>query len=238
MGESCMGNRNLAIFDFDGTIADSAAWFGDALNELARHNGFREVSAEQREMLRGRSSREIFAYLGIPSWKLPLVVRQLREIAARDVEQISIFPWVPDVFAALQSRGISIAIVSSNTKANIRRVLGAEVASMIDQFGTGAPLFGKAAKINAVIKRCASAAELTTSIGDEVRDIEAARPGHLQLGGDMGICDRSGAESRSAHAAGACARRIAGLVRSKALIGGVTFGGAERRQSLPPIADL
>jgi phosphoglycolate phosphatase len=227
MGESCMGNRNLAIFDFDGTIADSAAWFGDALNELARHNGFREVSAEQREMLRGCSSREIFAYLGIPSWKLPLVVRQLREIAARDVEQISIFPWVPDVFAALQSRGISIAIVS-----------GAEVASMIDQFGTGAPLFGKAAKINAVIKRCASAAELTTSIGDEVRDIEAARPGHLQLGGDMGICDRSGAESRSAHAAGACARRIAGLVRSKALIGGVTFGGAERRQSLPPIADL
>jgi hypothetical protein len=95
MGKSCMGNRNLAIFDFDGTIADSAAWFGNALNELAQHNGFREVSAEQREMLRGRSTREIFAYLGIPSWKLPLVVRQLREIAARDVEQISIFPWVP-----------------------------------------------------------------------------------------------------------------------------------------------
>ena len=132
-----MGNRNLAIFDFDGTIADSAAWFGNALNELARHNGFREVSAEQREMLRGRSTREIFAYLGIPSWKLPLVVRQLREIAARDVEQISIFPWVPDVLAALRSRGISIAIVSSNTRANIRRVLGTEVASMIDQFGTG-----------------------------------------------------------------------------------------------------
>jgi phosphoglycolate phosphatase len=180
MGKSCMGNRNLAIFDFDGTIADSAAWFGNALNELARHNGFREVSAEQREMLRGRSTREIFAYLGIPSWKLPLVVRQLREIAARDVEQISIFPWVPDVLAALRSRGISIAIVSSNTRANIRRVLGAEVASMIDQFGTGAPLFGKAAKIKAVIKRCASAAELTTSIGDEVRDIEAARA--------LGVC--------------------------------------------------
>jgi phosphoglycolate phosphatase len=180
MGESCMGTRNLAIFDFDGTIADSAEWFGNALNELARHNGFREISAEQREMLRGRSTREIFAYLEIPSWKLPLLVRQLREIAARDVGQISIFPWVPDTLSALQSRGISIAIVSSNTKANIGRVLGTEVASMIDQFGTGAPLFGKAAKINAVIKRCASSSALTTSIGDEVRDIEAART--------LGIC--------------------------------------------------
>ena len=86
----------------------------------------------------------------------------------------------PGHFSALRSRGISIAIVSSNTKANICRVLGAEVASMIDQFGTGAPLFGKAAKINAVIKRCASSPALTTSIGDEVRDIEAARV--------LGIC--------------------------------------------------
>jgi phosphoglycolate phosphatase len=170
-----MGNRNLAIFDFDGTIADSAAWFGNALNEVARHNGFREVSAEQREMLRSRSAREIFAYLQIPSWKLPSIVRQLRAIAARDVEQINIFPWVPDVFDALRSRGISIAIVSSNTKANICRVLGTEVATMVEQFGTGAPLFGKAAKINAVIKRCASSRALTTSVGDEVRDIEAAR---------------------------------------------------------------
>jgi phosphoglycolate phosphatase len=41
-------------------------------------------------------------------------------------------------------------------------------------------LFGKAAKINAVIKRCASSPALTTSIGDEVRDIEAARA--------LGIC--------------------------------------------------
>jgi phosphoglycolate phosphatase len=170
-----MGNRSLAIFDFDGTIADSAAWFGNALNELARHNGFREVSAEQREMLRSRSTKEIFTYLEIPSWKLPFIVRQLREIAARDVEQISLFPWVPDIFSTLRSRGISLAIVSSNAKANIRRVLGAELASMIEGFATGAPLFGKAGKIDGVIKQCASTAELTTSIGDEVRDIEAAR---------------------------------------------------------------
>jgi phosphoglycolate phosphatase len=54
-------------------------------------------------------------------------------------------------------------------------VLGSEVVAMIDQFGINAPLFGKTAKINAVIKRCGSTAALTTSIGDEVRDIEAAR---------------------------------------------------------------
>jgi phosphoglycolate phosphatase len=171
-----MGNRVLAIFDFDGTIADSAAWFAGALNEVARLNGFREILPDDRETLRGLSSKEIFAYLGIPTWKLPLIVRQLRAAAARDIGQISAFPWVPDVLATLRSRGVAIAIVSSNTKANILRVLGAEVAAMIDQFGTGASLFGKTAKIEAVIKRCGSTAVLTTSVGDEVRDVEAARP--------------------------------------------------------------
>jgi phosphoglycolate phosphatase len=171
-----MGNRTLAIFDFDGTIADSGAWFAGALNEVARLNGFREVADHQREELRGLSTKEIFAYLGIPSWKLPLIVRQLRAAAARDAGQISAFPWVPDVLATLRSRGIVIAIVSSNTRANILRVLGTEVAAMIDQFGTGASLFGKTAKIEAVIKRSGSTAALTTCIGDEVRDIDAARP--------------------------------------------------------------
>lgn len=175
MGESCMGNRVLAIFDFDGTIADSGAWFAGALNEVARQNGFREVAADQHDTLRGLSTREIFAHLGIPSWKLPLIVRQLRALAARDAGQISAFPWVPEVLAALRSRGVAVAIVSSNTKANILRVLGREVAAMIDHFGTGAPLFGKTAKISAVINRCGSIAAFTTSIGDEVRDIEAAR---------------------------------------------------------------
>ena len=99
-----MGNRVLAIFDFDGTIADSAAWFAGALNEVARRNGFREVSPDDRETLRGLSSKEIFAYLGIPTWKLPLIVRQLRAAAARDIGQISAFPWVPDVLATLRSR--------------------------------------------------------------------------------------------------------------------------------------
>jgi len=171
-----MGNRTLAIFDFDGTLADSTAWFAGALNEVARLNRFREISPDDRETLRGLSSKEIFAYLGIPTWKLPLIVRQLRAAAARDAGQISAFPWVPDVLATLRSRGVAIAIVSSNTKANILRVLGAEVAAMIDQFGTGASLFGKTAKIEAVIKRCGSTAVLTTSVGDEVRDVEAARP--------------------------------------------------------------
>jgi phosphoglycolate phosphatase len=169
-----MSKNRLAIFDFDGTIADSMEWALRVMNEVAQQYGFREISADEREMLRGRPNREVIAYLGIPAWKLPLIARGVRKIAERDISQIRIFPWVPDLFSSLRRRGTAISIVSSNSETNIRRVLGAEVASMAQQYAGGAALFGKAAKIKAVIRRCASSREFTTSVGDEIRDIEAA----------------------------------------------------------------
>ncbi len=170
-----MNDSRLAIFDFDGTVADSTQWAFGVLNEVAREYGFREISVEEREMLRGRPNREVIAYLGVPAWKLPLIARRVRKIAARDIGQIRTFPWVPDLFSDLRSRGTAIAIVSSNSEANIRRVLGADVAAMVQQYAGGAPLFGKAAKIKAVMKKCRHRNESTTSVGDEVRDVEAAR---------------------------------------------------------------
>src|SRR3954465_5891614 len=124
-----LNNRRLAIFDFDGTIADSAKWFSGVFNDVARKYRFREVSIEQREMLRDRSARDIMAYLRVPAWKLPLIARDVRKMAARDIDQIRTFPWVPDIFSALRSRGIAIAIASSNSEANIRRVLGSDLAA-------------------------------------------------------------------------------------------------------------
>jgi hypothetical protein len=91
-----MSNGKLAIFDFDGTIADSLEWSLSVLSEVARRYGFRQITIEQREMLRGRPNQEILAYLGIPMWKLPLIARGVRKIAARDVGQIRAFPWVQD----------------------------------------------------------------------------------------------------------------------------------------------
>ena len=59
----------LVIFDFDGTLADSASWFVKALNDLAPRHGFRPVTAAEIEMLRGRGNREIIRYLKLARWR-------------------------------------------------------------------------------------------------------------------------------------------------------------------------
>ena len=62
----------LVIFDFDGTLADSASWFVKALNDLAPRHGFRPVTEAEIEMLRGRGNREIIRYLRLRQVEAPV----------------------------------------------------------------------------------------------------------------------------------------------------------------------
>jgi phosphoglycolate phosphatase len=171
---------DLAIFDFDGTLADTAEWFASALNETAALFGFRRLSEDEFVMLRGKSNREIVRYLGIPWWKIPAIARHMRRRAAEHAAALRLFPEVPEMIEELRGGGMKIAIVSSNAEATIRTVLGRHAE--VDFFECGASLFGKAALIRRVVKRAAISAERAIAIGDEARDIEAARAARVAAG--------------------------------------------------------
>jgi hypothetical protein len=74
----------MVIFDFDGTLADSAAWMIRAVNPMARRFGFKTVTDDEIDMLRGRSTREVIRYLGISPWKLPMIAAHGKKMMAAD----------------------------------------------------------------------------------------------------------------------------------------------------------
>ncbi len=164
----------VVIFDFDGTLADSIGWFRGVLNDVARAYRFRTVSEPEFEMLRGCDSRTILAHLGVAGWKLPLIARDMRRRAAAASADISLFPGIPDMLDDLATAGITLAVVSSNDEANVRRVLG-PAGAPIRRFLCGAGLFGKAAAFRRIRRHSGLPAARILAIGDEVRDIEAAR---------------------------------------------------------------
>jgi phosphoglycolate phosphatase len=170
-----MPRYELAIFDFDGTLADSADWAIAELNGAAQRFGFRAVGAAEIEMLRGRTSREITTYLGIPFWKLPQIATHMRERMAADAERIALFPGVAPALEALARGGVRLAIVTSNSESNVRKILGVSNAERIERFSCGTGLFGKARRLRSVIRRSGVSPARTLYVGDETRDIEAAR---------------------------------------------------------------
>lgn len=169
-----MGAYKLAIFDFDGTLADSAGWTASVFNELARRHGFRELSEAEIAVLRGRSNREIIQYMRVPRWKLPAIGADFRRRMAADADKITLFEGIPFLLRSLKAAGLQVGVVTSNSEANVRRILGLEAAGAVDGFECGAGLFGKAAKFRKLMKRRRVSPAETICIGDETRDIEAA----------------------------------------------------------------
>ena len=177
-----MNRYDLAIFDFDGTLADSAAWFRSRINQVAQRYGFRQVTDAELERLRGQPSAAIIRYLGVPVWKIPFIASHMRMLVARDAHRIALFDGVDALLASLAARGVTIAIATSNSEANVRRILGDVNARRISHYACGASLFGKAAKLEAILSRQRASPERAIAIGDEVRDLEAARKAGLAAG--------------------------------------------------------
>ena len=172
----------LVIFDFDGTLADSARWVAQELNPLARRFGFRQVSDAEIETLRVCDTRQILERLNVPTWKLPFIASHLRRRQAQDAETIQLFPGAKALLRRLAGQGVVLGLVSSNSAENVRRILGPEAAALIEHYECGAGLFGKAAKFRKVVRRARVKPVDTLCIGDETRDIEAAREAGLACG--------------------------------------------------------
>jgi phosphoglycolate phosphatase len=167
-------NYDLAIFDFDGTLADSLPWFLRSMNAAARRYRFNRVEDHEFDSLRGREPAAIMAHLGMPMWKMPFVVNYVRGAMTRDIDHIQLFEGVPAMLRALAASGIQLALVTTNTESNARRVLG-DSAALFRWIGGGAPMFGKAARLRKAMRITGATPKRTICIGDEIRDIEAAR---------------------------------------------------------------
>lgn len=165
----------LAIFDFDGTLADSFPWFVRVMNEAADIYRFRRVGPADAEALRGLDARHVIRHVGLPMWKVPLVARWMRRRMAADIGSIALFPGVDAMLRGVAADGVRIAIVSSNSAANVRRVLGAETASLVGFYGCGASLFGKRRHLRRMLRDSGVAAADALCVGDEIRDLHAAR---------------------------------------------------------------
>lgn len=169
-----MGYR-LIIFDFDGTLADSQPWFESVLNDVGERYGFRRIEMSEREYLRRLDARQFLAHLGVPRWKLPFIARHMRALKTGSLDEISLFSGVEDLLRDLAREGVELAIVSSDTEANVRKVLGPANAALVAEFACSASLLGKQARFRQVLRRAKVRPDEALAIGDEIRDAEAAR---------------------------------------------------------------
>ena len=172
----------LAIFDSDGTLADTLPWMRTVFNELAEEHGFRRVEPHDYERFRDLHGTALLRELGLPLWKLPRVVSSMRRRMSEHTGTLSLFAGTSEVLQRLAARGFQLAVVSSNSRENVERVLGVNNAVLIAHFACCVSVLGKAARLLQVIRRSAVRRPEAIYIGDEIRDAEAAGKAGIAFG--------------------------------------------------------
>ena len=163
------------IFDFDGTIADSFVAMVAVYNKNIRASD-NPLSPEEIQALRGMTSRKAIRSLGVHWWQLPkLLLSGLPDFKAL-IPTLKTFPGLPETLQVMHGRGDKLYIVTSNTRDSVDKFL--ELNKVPDYFTdieSGAGLFKKAKHIRKLMKKHHMARKHTVYIGDETRDIQAAR---------------------------------------------------------------
>lgn len=95
---------------------------------------------------------------------------------------IPLFAGVPEVLETLHAHGVTLVVLSSNAPANIRRVLGPELARLFTAIEGGSSLLGKHRRLARLVRRLGHAPRDAIYIGDQTADADAARAAGARFG--------------------------------------------------------
>ena len=169
-----MPRRRTLIFDFDGTLADTLPRLVAISNRLAAEYGYRTIAEADIPMLRGKRSVEVLRWLRVPLIKIPAIARRFKAELYREIDQVAPTLTIQDSVGQLAAI-YTLGIVTSNSVANVQRFLQTHDWPYFTFVRASAGLLGKSQVLKRLMRERKLVRAETLYIGDEVRDINAAR---------------------------------------------------------------
>jgi len=159
----------VLLFDFDGTIANSADVVLQSLAALINKYNYPNVTPKQ---LKHKQAKSIFEKIRMLLF-MAKIKKEFKALYGRHSREIPLFEGMADALSAIAEKDYSIAILSSNDPGNIRSCLDAHHISINADIIPSSGLFGKHKTIRAYLSEKGYRPEEALYIGDEIRDIVA-----------------------------------------------------------------
>jgi len=174
-------NQLNLIFDFDGTIADTLAFTINSASEISRKLKLLNDEKVNMEKFRSMDSTEFFKELDIPKSKLLWFMFKYQKKLIHEIDNVNSFEDLDKILVTLKDNGAKLGIVTSNSKRNVEKFLNKNHLDCFDFIYSSLNYFHKDKMLEKAIKKFKMSRENVIYIGDEVRDIKAAKSAGIKV---------------------------------------------------------
>jgi phosphoglycolate phosphatase len=169
------------LFDFDGTIAKTFELTIELFNQVAADYKLPQIKKSDINQIKNSSAQELLKRYPLSPWQLLRLTKHIQGELKNCIRQIEVVEGFPKLIQELKNQNMTLGIVTSNSQENVELFLTHHKLNNINFIYSEKNLFGKGKVLKNVIKRKKFEKQKTIYIGDEVRDIEAARQAGIQI---------------------------------------------------------
>ena len=170
-----------AVFDFDGTIADTVEAGARIFNDIAEQKGFEKITWDNQMALRTMPPRKAIRKLGVKFYQIPKVALEIRKGLRGRLLNLKIYPGVSETLSELKNKGLKIFLASSNSRENVEAFIKQNDLDFFDGLFCEKRLFGKAKALRRLLEQNNLKPEEVVLVADEIRDIKAARKENIAV---------------------------------------------------------
>lgn len=162
-------------FDFDGTLVKSMDAAFNAFERVGPELGCKSFTRDALLAMRGLHVRDVIREMGIPFYRVPRLATRMRKAMRTELMQTPPVAGMAETLELLAGQGHRLGILSSNAPDSVREYVALHGLTGFSFIVGGASLLKKQSALRTLLRRQRLRPDELIYVGDEVRDIEAAR---------------------------------------------------------------
>lgn len=171
--------KQVIIFDFDGTLADSLDLLIRIYNENVEHFGSLSVDMTElpvlRQTVRDQGYAKALKLKKVRLSRIPGMIVTLSKEMRAHMSEVKPYVGIIDALQELKAKGYRLGVLTSNQEHIVREFLETHQYPLFDFIVSEKTLFGKDKALKRILKNFSLDKQHVVYVGDEMRDVVACR---------------------------------------------------------------
>ena len=171
--------KKVILFNFNGTITNTKFLAIDMYNEIAEKQEYKKISEEDVSYLSALSIRNRCKVLNLPLYKMPLVGIAIKRRSQQYIPNLKPVSGMKETLGLLKQEGYNIGFTTSNNQVVLNEFLIKNSINIFDYSHFSFSPLSKSKDISSFLKKYDLKKENVVYVGDELRDVKAAKKNGL-----------------------------------------------------------